>query len=212
VNKGKRKTVNLSDGTIITMDAGSKLEYPVKFGKTRDVYLKGEAYFEVAKDSEHPFFVHVNNATVKVVGTKFNIRSWKENPRVTVTVVEGKVLLANAAEISAGVYLTRGKQGSVSSLGEVAKPIDVNPEKYIKWMHNEIYFKNAPLKEILAQLERWYGYKFNMDSEVADQTMTVHIRNVNVKEVIDIISKITKSRTVKDGKLISFIKKDKNIQ
>jgi ferric-dicitrate binding protein FerR (iron transport regulator) len=84
----------------------------------------------------------------------------------------------------------------------------VNSKNFIKWIHNEVFFENANLGEILAQLERWYGYRFTIsDSDFANQKMTVHIRNVNVREVIDIISKITKTKVVKDGKHISFLKK-----
>jgi len=212
VPNGKRTTINLSDGTKVTLDACSKLKYPAVFGDVRDVFLEGEGYFEVAKDSKHPFRVHAGSAFVNVVGTKFNVRVWEEDPLVTVTVIEGKVLVSNnKANNFDGVYLTMGEQSTVSALGDVSLPVNVNAGNYIKWMHNEIYFKNASLNEILAQLQRWYGYKFIIDDNItANQTMTVHIRKANVDEVINIISSITKTQIVRNGKTIRFIKKQKN--
>lgn len=211
VQTGKRTTISLSDGTKVTLDACSELKFPSVFGETRDVYLEGEGYFEVAKDSDRPFRVHAKSALVNVVGTKFNVRSWKENPIVTVTVLEGKVILSNEnAKNSPGIYLGKGKQCSVSKMGKVLKPIDVNPEEYIKWMNNEIYFKNAILKEIIAQLERWYGYTFIFDNnDNVNQILTVYIRRANVDEVINVISQITKTEIIRNGKIIRFIKKNK---
>ena len=205
----KRTTITLSDGTKVTLDAGSMLKYPAAFGDIRDVYLEGEAYFEVSKDPDHPFRVQAGSAFVKVVGTKFNVRAWEENSKVTVTVIEGIVLVSNdKLDTSKSVFLTRGKQSSVSYLGDITNPVNVDPEKFIKWMHNEIYFHDANLKEILAQLKRWYGYSFSIDDTIINnQIMSVHLRHVNVNEVINVISRITGSKIIRNGKNISFVKK-----
>jgi len=212
VPSGKRTSIILSDGTKVTLDACSKLKYPAVFGDVRDVYLEGEGFFEVTKDPDRPFRVYAGSAYVNVLGTKFNVRAWEGNPRVTVTVIEGKVLVSNNKTNSFnGVYLTMGEQSTVSTLGDVSLPVNVNAENYIKWMHNEIYFKDASLKEILSQLQRWYGYRFVIDDDIiANQTMTIHIRRANVDEVINIISSITKTEIIRTGKTIHFILKQKN--
>ncbi|GAA4312914.1 FecR domain-containing protein [Mucilaginibacter gynuensis] len=92
---GKVSMVKLSDGTLVWLNAGSRISYPQTFGKTatREVYLEGEAYFEVAKDKEHPFRVHARNLVTRVLGTKFNVKAYKTSKAVEVTLLEGKVML-----------------------------------------------------------------------------------------------------------------------
>jgi len=208
VNKGERKTIVLYDGTTINLDAGSELKYPKKFSEfSREVYLKGEGFFQVAKNPHKPFHIYVNNALIEVIGTKFNIRSWEEDKNeVTVTVTEGKVSLGlNDTSLHKKVYLTKNMQSSLSYLGEISKPIIVNPSDYTKWMNNEIYFQNANLRQIITQLERWYDLKFDVAEELLNKNnLTVHINNTNLNDVLELISVVTKTKIVRHGKYISF--------
>ena len=89
---GEKSTITLSDGTRFTLNAGSKLRYPKQFnGKTRDIYLKGEAYFEVRHNSKQPFVVHTGNLTTTDLGTKFDVSAYPDNKTISVSLLEGKV-------------------------------------------------------------------------------------------------------------------------
>jgi transmembrane sensor len=92
---GKMSKIKLSDGTLVWLNADSRLRYPQNFGGagSREVYLDGEAYFEVAKDKEHPFRVHSKSLVTRVLGTKFNVKAYSDNKNVEVTLLEGRVML-----------------------------------------------------------------------------------------------------------------------
>jgi len=209
VNHGERITINLTDGTFVTIDAGSELKYPAEFGNTRDVYLKGEAYFRVAHNRNIPFRVFAKKARIKVIGTEFNVRAWKENSDVTVTVKDGKVALGSSQERNINeVTLASGEQSVLSKQGKLLKPAKVNADEYTKWMQNEIHFQDASLNEILAQLERWYDFRFEVvDSIMQIDHLDVHLKRTNVDNVIELLSIITKTKVYRDGKKIRFLKK-----
>ena len=212
VNHGERLTVTLNDGTSITLDAGSELKYKTDFSHSREVYLKGEGYFQVAHDPARPFYVHANHALVQVLGTKFDVRAWDESPVVTVTVKEGKVALGyDAPHTSTRVFLHSGEQSFLPKHGPPSRPINVDVDGYTSWMHNEIHFQDATLKEILAQLERWYGFQFEVNDKLLQKSrLTVHIKRSNVDNVIELISVITKTNVVREGKKIQFVQKRHN--
>ena len=210
VNKGERKTIVLYDGTTINLDSGSELKYPAKFGSdSREVFLSGEAFFQVAKNPRKPFRIHINDALVEVLGTKFNIRSWKEdNASVVVTVTEGKVSLGLAnSKLLEKVILTKNMQSSLSLSGKTSKPIIVDASNYTKWMHNEMYFQDASLKQIIMQLERWYDLHFDVAEELlVKENLTVRINNTNLDDVLELISVVTNTTVERKGNNIRFIR------
>jgi ferric-dicitrate binding protein FerR (iron transport regulator) len=209
VKNSERKMFVLYDGTTVSLDSGSELKYPKKFGKERIVYLKGEGFFQVAKDANRPFYVYADNALIKVVGTKFDIRSWDgDNKGVMVTVKEGVVIVSNSKKTEGEkVYLYKNMQSRVSPEGVVSKPVMVDASNYLRWMNNEIHFQNASLKEILSQLERWYDLKFVVDDELIEKkNLTVHLTGTNLNELLELISKMTNTRIERHGKIIEFVK------
>ena len=208
VKKGKRYTVTLSDGSKVTLDAGSELEYPTVFSEKRKVFLKGEAYFNVAHNPNRPFYVNTNHAVVKVLGTRFNIRAWDENPRIIVAVQNGKVLLSNRYEETESVLLTKGKFSSMSQAGYPSEPVDINFNDYVGWMHNEIYFRDASVREVLAQFERWYDFHFSIEDEtILEKRLTVHLQKTNVDDVIELIAVLTNTKIIRNGNEIKFSRK-----
>ncbi len=207
VDNGERRTIILYDGTTVNLDCGSELKYPTKFGNSREVFLKGVAYFQVAKDSKRPFLIHADESLIQVLGTKFNVRTWNERDKdVIVTVVEGKVAFSiDNTELSEKVLLTKNMQSSISIDGKVSKPIIVDASSYSKWMHNEIYFNNASMKEIVTQLERWYDLKFEMPKEILERKdLAVHINDTNINDILEMLSVITNTKVVRDGKRVNF--------
>ena len=206
VKNGQRAKLVLSDGSIIVADAGSEIRYPTEFTTTRDIYLKGEAYFQVAHDSERPFIVHANQAVVQVYGTKFNVRAWDENPVVTVAVEEGKVSLADADDKNTAVFLTKNQMSRLEQQGPPTHAETTEFKDHLSWMNYEIKFENATIKEVLAQLQRWYDYHFEVqDSSIMNDRLTVQIVKTNVDDVLQVISLLTNSNIEKDSTTIKIL-------
>jgi ferric-dicitrate binding protein FerR (iron transport regulator) len=210
VDYGQRLEIELDDGTIIVADAGSEIQYPKTFSNRRDIYLKGEAYFEVAKDPERPFYVHANHALVCVIGTKFNIRAWHENPKVTVSVNEGKITLSQAnGELQKSVTLSKNEMSLITPKNMPTKPQPTNAQDHLGWMKNEIKFNNATVEEVLAQLQRWYNYDFVVqDSSIFKERLTVHILPTNVNDVLEVISLLTNTKIENESNRILLIRKE----
>lgn len=209
VDNGRRLDVNLPDGSHIKLDAGSELRFPAEFTDGREVFLKGEAYFEVTHDAERPFRVHAHHAMIRVLGTKFNIRAWQENPVVAVTVSEGSVALNNSyRQDENSVIIRKGYYSSLSEAGIPSTPAPVDVAANLGWMHNEIHFKDASVKEVMAQLKRWYDFTFDIeDPAILEHRITVHIRMTNIEDVLELISILTDCKISKDGKAIKLTAK-----
>ncbi len=208
INNGERQNITLPDGSLVTVDAGSEIKYFTKYENERHVYLKGEACFNVAHDATRPFFVHAEQAIVRVVGTRFNVRSWQINPDVVITVAEGKVLVSRSdstQEDDNTVMLTKDQQGTVPLTGPLTHLDHIDADRYFGWMQNEIHFVDSKVSEVVSQLERWYDYKFVFrDPNALEQLISVHIRGANVEEVIRVISVVTSTKVSRNGKLVEF--------
>ena len=213
VTKGDRQEVILSDGSRIMLDAGSQFKYPEEFtGNTRDVYLNGEGYFEVQANPEKPFIVHAGDAVIKVLGTKFNVRAWQKYKNVMVAVAKGKVSL-NSKQGTAqdAVILTAGFSSILREHGLPSQSKQIDIDKYLGWMHNEVIFEDAPLEEILFQLQRWYNLHFELsDSSLASEHLTVHIQSTSVKDIVDLIATLTDLEYTFAGDTVRFSSKSIN--
>lgn len=209
VDNGERRTIILYDGTTVNLDCGSELKYPTKFENTREVFLNGEAYFQVAKDANRPFVIHADGSLIKVLGTKFNVKTWNENNKdVVVTVVEGKVAFSvDNNNLNEKVLLTKNMQSSISLNGKISKPIIVDASSFSKWMHNEVYFDNVSMKEIISQLSRWYDLQFEVPKDILERKdLAVHINDTNINDILEMLSAITDTKVVRKGKIVSFSK------
>lgn len=208
VQNGERRTIVLFDGTTVNLDCGSKLKYPSKFGKNREVFLTGEGYFQVAKDSTRPFIVHADGTTIQVLGTKFNIRTWDDkNSDVVVTVVEGKVAFSSAKDNKKRkVLLTKNMQSTFSMDGIISTRKVVDASAYSRWMYNEIRFDSASMKEIIEQLTRWYNIEFDVPEEILAKTdLAVSINNSSISSILKMLAMITDTKVVRNGNKVSFI-------
>ena len=164
-NSGQRSTVRvpeggeyrvvLSDGTKVWINSGSELTFPMNFEKgERVVELKGEAYFDVAKEAERPFVVCVTGVDVTALGTEFNIAAVQGGDEVLTTLVNGSVRVVN--EEGAGCILTPAEQ-AVCKKGVVGIEVQkVNTNLYTSWKDGYYAFDKQPLGEIMRTLERWY--------------------------------------------------------
>lgn len=206
VENTQRAEITLTDGTQVTLDAGSIFRYPKNFESDKcEVFLDGEGYFQVAHNHEKPFIVHANNAVVKVLGTKFNVRAWRQNKKVVVAVAEGKVSLQPKNESNPGdeVVITKGQVSVMKENGRPSEPRDGNINDYLSWLEREMYFKNVPLQEVLDQLERWYDIDILLsDESYASNQVTVFIDNKPIEEIVDVISLMNNFQYKRDGRTI----------
>jgi ferric-dicitrate binding protein FerR (iron transport regulator) len=156
--------IQLPDGSTVWLNAASSIQYSLNIGtaKQRLVKLDGEAYFEVAKDAAHPFIVETDKQSVEVLGTHFNINSYKDERVTKTTLLEGSVRVSHNTTNESEV-LKPGEQSLVSVSGMDIKEVDV--DEAIAWKKGYFMFNNERQESILRKVARWY----NVEIEYADQ-------------------------------------------
>ena len=157
---GKQFKVQLSDGTLVYLNAGSTLRYPVTFlnGKSREVSLDGEAYFVVSKDKDHPFIVNANEVSTQVYGTEFNISSYKNDPKVDIVLVEGSIgVYNNQLDSEKQLLLVPNEKASFNKKDLTLNKERVNAKNFIVWKEGVLLFENANFESITHKLERKYN-------------------------------------------------------
>ncbi len=159
---GGRYSVMLSDGTHVTLNAGSSLKYPVSFTDSiRTVHLEGEAYFEVTHTGK-PFIVANNQQNVRVLGTAFNVSAYANEPAVLTTLVEGKVQI----EATSGrVILVPGEQSRL--LGDQLTVKTVNTSQYTSWIDGKFEFNHDNMDIVFKRLSRWYDFNYEFENKDA---------------------------------------------
>lgn len=192
IPRGGEYQVVLSDGTHIYMNAQSEVKYPMAFadGGTRDIYIKGEAYLEVAHNPSSPFIVHTRYGMVEVKGTKFNVCDYDTEQFTAVTLVEGSVLCT----FQHHVYLLKpGMQFQFNKHNQTACSQNVDVDSYVSWHTGLFEFNNMRLEQIMNSLARWYDvdYLFK-NSELANYTFTgIAYRNGSLEELLKTMEKTT---------------------
>lgn len=206
---GKTFVVTLSDGTVVNMNAGSSLKYPVQFikGHNREVVLEGEAFFDVTKDKAHPFIVKTRGVDVRVLGTKFNVSSYKEDVDINTVLVEGSVSLSNAATPNEKAMLVPGEKGTWNNQKRAIAVEKVDTRFYTEWMNGELVFRKTAFKDIIIKLERSYNVTIeNNRKELLDKKFNASFnKNIeSIEVVLETMSKIQGFTFKKEGKLIKI--------
>ena len=189
IPKGKTYDLLLADGTHVWLNAETVLTYPTNFnGDQRKVKLKGEAFFDVAKDAQKPFIVELENMDIKVLGTSFNISNYEEDKTECVTLVSGSVEVNVAQK---GTYqITPSEQLSLSEFHQTVNIEKVDTELFTSWKDNKYIFKNARLDDILKKLHRWYDFSVAYeDALMGEKRFSIIIdREDDLSKVLEIIS------------------------
>ena len=163
---GKTSEIMLPDGTNVFLNAGSRLVYPEHFkAKFREVFLYGEAYFQVKHDTRHPFVVQVNDLRINDLGTSFNVSAYPSDSRIETVLTEGKLsinqnnvgLFDQATELIPGQLASFNRQTNQT----IIKTVDV--ENYTLWTQGMMKFESADLNRIVKKLERFYNISFQFD-------------------------------------------------
>ncbi len=202
VATGEKTRITLSDGTEIQLDSESSFWYPEDFtGNSREVYLEGEGFFEVTPDPEKPFLIHANGAVVTVLGTRFNVRAWRKDWKITVAVEEGRVAFrSEKAKDREAVTISGGQVSALDEFGRVTNPRTIDVRRYFGWMDRKIIFEDAPLMEILDLIERWHGVKVILTDEIyGSERLTVNIQNKSLQDTFDLLGALTSMKYEKNG-------------
>lgn len=206
---GKTFKVTLSDGTMVNLNAGSSLKYPVQFinGHKREVVLDGEAFFDVAKDKAHPFIVKTRGVDVKVLGTKFNVSSYKEDTDINTVLIEGSVKLCDANDANKKAMLVPGEKGTWNSKNTEIAVDQVDTRFYTEWINGEIVFRKTAFRDIIIKLERTYNVTIeNNREDILDKKFNASFnKNIeSIEKVLETMSKIQGFTYTKEGRLIKI--------
>ena len=206
---GGEYSLVLSDGTKVFLNADSELKYPVEFsdGK-RIVDLKGEAYFEVHKDSLRPFIVRMNGAEVTVLGTSFNVNTYGDDGQIYTTLVNGSVRVSSMKNKQEEI-LKPGMQSVMNVQSGLLTVREVDVEPYVAWREGRFVFRAMTLDLIMRQLQRWYDFEvFYQNSELKDYEFRGVIkRDMDLDKVLSVIKATTNVDFEVKGKVITIIKR-----
>lgn len=189
IPKGKRSRILLEDGTQVWMNADSKLEYDETFltSKTREVTLKGEAYFEVTPDKTRPFIVHIQGVDIKVLGTAFNVKGYDGESQVEATLVHGKISIAGKGDKEQVTLAANQRAVFLKERKKLLVENNVEADTYTSWRKGVLVFEDQPVSEILPVLERTFNVTIHTDAATAlDCRFTAKISNKSLQEVLEL--------------------------
>lgn len=192
---GSRIKAQLSDGTEVHLNSGSRLKYPRNFsGENRELSLSGEGFFDVAHDPKHPFVVKTKRLNIKALGTKFNVLSYPENDAITTTLIEGKVVLERFTENGATKTIgtmTPGQHVEYHVNSGKSSSTNGNIEKYIAWKDGLLIFDNSSIEEVAERLSRMFNVEIEVTNEIEDYTYTVKFVDESLSQILDLLTKAT---------------------
>jgi ferric-dicitrate binding protein FerR (iron transport regulator) len=176
--------IRLPDGTKVWINNSSFLRYPTTFGgqEQRTVNLTGEAYFEVAKDKQHPFVVKSIGQEIRVLGTHFNIRAFRNDQVAVTTLIEGRVAISSSGERFARAMIA-GEQAQNKNGHLTIGSVDT--AEAIAWKNGYFRFNNTPVDQVMRELSRWYGVEVRYEGPIPDENLNGRIsRSKNISKVL----------------------------
>lgn len=199
---GEDARIFFQDGTEVYLNSGTRIRYPDRFGlRKREVFLDGEAYFNVTTNSKRPFIVNAQNTSVRVLGTSFNVNAYSESEFIKVVLDEGKTsfhVQSSSYSMTPGQLLEYNKTTGRTILSNLSKPSSAS-----LWKNNMIYFYDTPLAEVLKVLERKYDVKFHLQATGAlEYSYTITTKHTDIQSILAELQKIAPVR---------FDQKEKNI-
>lgn len=205
--RGQRATLRLADGTRVSLGMASHLRYARAFGVTsRDVYLDGDAYFEVAHDSAHLFEVHTAHGVICDVGTSFGVHAYAASRLSEVIVSEGQVAFATTPEgiRSPGVLMLHANDYARIDDGNSTMVVhNAHPSDFLGWTEGRLQFHDTPLNEVIAELGRWYDFDVQLaDTTIGTRHLTASFTNESLPIVIERIALSLDLREERHGQTV----------
>lgn len=189
--KGERTQVDLPDGSIVWLNAESRITYPAEFYQdTRKVLLSGEAYFDVVK-ADKPFVVETENAEIQVLGTSFNVSAYPEDDNFSTTLVEGEVLLKvgkgffgkSEAKLKAHQRANYSKADKELALEEVS-----DLSIYTSWKDGKLVFANTKFSAVATKLERWFDKEIELLNNISDERFTGTFESESLEQILEVVN------------------------
>jgi ferric-dicitrate binding protein FerR (iron transport regulator) len=190
---GQKKKIDLPDGTVVTFNASSSLRIAGNFGdEKREVYLDGEAFFDVKRNPQKPFIVHTGKVATQVLGTHFNVSAYVNDANITVSLVQGKVQVDMNDDPSKRIILDPGKQMTYSKTDGQAHVTDFITEDITGWKANKLVFNYDSWTDAAKKLSRWYGTPVQLeDSTLLRCKLKGTFDNIPLSKVMEQIKMVS---------------------
>lgn len=200
VPEGQKSMMVLPDGSKVWLNSGSELKFKSSFNsQIREVELEGEAFFEVTKDHSRMFRVFTGAVSIEVYGTAFNVKNYKEEKKLEVTVESGNVGVIEDGNKLAD--LTKGKQVSINKETNVVSLNTANVDIVSAWKNNELVFDGTPFEEVIRYLERWYGVNITIEEKMKKKhNFTFKVKTESFRELLELLKEITPLQYKINGK------------
>lgn len=185
VPRGGQYQVTLPDGSKVWLNAASSLRFPTAFrGRSREVEITGEAYFEIAKNTNLPFYVKTNGMAVEVLGTSFNVNAYADEPAMRTTLLEGSV---RVRKDKAMAMLAPGQQASITDKGNIEIKKDADVDGALAWKNGMFRLTSSDVPTIMRQLARWYDVEVEFEGGVPAGHITGEVpRNTSLSKVLKV--------------------------
>ncbi len=191
--EGSVSDILLPDGSVIFLNAESRIKYSIDGEQgIREVFLDGEAWFDVAENRERPFVVHTSFYDINVTGTKFNVKAYNDDSKVCTTLEEGEVVISSSEKLKVEneVVLKPGEQISFDKSTRTINVKKVNTQRFTSWKDNKLVFVNMHLKEFIVILERKYGVDMEIkNKKILDLHIDCTIKDESIIEILDYLKK-----------------------
>lgn len=202
----------LPDGSVVSVNAGSKLYFPKKFeGNTREVIIEGEAFFDVKPNVQKPFLIKAGDAHIKVLGTSFNVDAYPGADKVEVVVKTGKVKILYQKDKmgkAEELLLDPGDKGTLLYSEKSLVKTSNNDENFLSWKTRVLVFRQTSLNEVIKKIEKVYGVKIGIaDKELNKLFLTAEYRNYSIEDVMNLVSSTLDVKVEKIGNDKFMLKK-----
>lgn len=183
--------IELVDGSAINLNQSSTLKYPAKFKtKTREVYLEGEAFFKITRNTKKPFIIHAHKTTVEVLGTSFNVRAYNTENEIAVSVVTGMVkVTVNDKETKKEITLEKGEEGIFNQTIDTLYKLSSFSMNELAWKTGKLSFKETELAEVCKILSKYYFKKIIVvDTSIKKLPFTANFENKPLEEILTVMN------------------------
>ncbi|MBX6331846.1 MAG: FecR domain-containing protein [Gemmatimonadaceae bacterium] len=201
--RGQRATIELLDGTHVTLGVDSRLRTTAFEGGRRDVFLDGEAVFDVVHDARRPFLVHAGSALAQDIGTTFSVRAYAGEP-VRIVVADGSVAVGDTiAPADPRTVLGARDMARVQRDGRIVVARGIDPRPYLAWTSGRLVFRHVPLRAVVSELERWFDVRITVaDSALLDATVNASFHDDGIDDVLQLLTTSLDARVERRGRMV----------
>ncbi|MGH7717779.1 MAG: FecR family protein, partial [Gemmatimonadaceae bacterium] len=205
--RGQQANFQLRDGSRVTLGVSSKLDVPSDYNdRSRDVYLQGQAYFQVVHDPSKPFIVRSGRGVTQVLGTQFGVRAYDDESDVEIVVAEGRVAFSAQRDTMPPTELRAGDLARLTPAGAVSVTQGIDANRLLSWTKGLLSFVNAPLPDVVRELGRWYDVDFVLgEGPLAARRLTTTLpQHASLEQLLAALEAALDIRTVRDGRTVTL--------